>query len=61
MGLKSKNKQVTDQSTYIVKERESDGVWCIYYRKYNVVVAEFGKANKLDAEAIKSILESQPS
>jgi hypothetical protein len=46
-------------SPYAVKQRK-DGVWCIYMRRYNCVVAEFGKANRYDAEVIGAILDGKP-
>jgi len=42
----------------MVKQRK-DGVWCIYMRGYNCVVAEFGKANRHDAEVIGEILDGK--
>lgn len=44
-------------SAYRVKKRESDGRWCIYLRRYNCVVAEFGDGNQYDAMVIKEILD----
>lgn len=46
-------------SPYTVRQRESDGVWCIYMRQYNCVVAEFGKPNRYDAETIGAILDGK--
>jgi len=44
-------------SNYVVRER-GDGVWCIYLRQYNVVVAEFSKGCASSVQEIKAILES---
>lgn len=44
-------------SPYTVKQRDTDGVWCIYLRRYNCVIAEFGKGTAMDAKTIKAILD----
>lgn len=45
-------------SNYTVRER-GDGVWCIYLRKYNVVVAEFSKGCASAAQEIKAMLDGE--
>jgi hypothetical protein len=42
---------------YEVRKRPSDKKWCIYLRKYNVVIAVFVDGCNNDAQKIRKILE----